>query len=431
MQKGKKHNRCLIHILAISLLISCITIYIAIVNEYNKDVHSILHYPKLETNKPNFIIHVGPPKTATTYLQTELKSWEDTLRTKDNLAYVGKYITKDSKNGETLGPFVRFLRDEKCQKKARDASSNPPQCWSRFLQSLNQYKVNHQSIMVSDEVFSFQHKFHIQWDLLHKALSESGWNMIVIIAYRRYSDRLVSQKQQLNRWAKSKPVLNSWPGIRKGRSLNRTMDWINDALQKSIPDYQRMIDTISKNESNIDLRILDIHNANYTSVRTNLFCHVLDDITVNACQESQLNDSTYQQPKVVINPRQSEFYDALSTAAAKNGLLGNDLTRYDRHNVTLGIQHQQETVFNKASLDFVLDCPTRSELKRFLDASLAAERHLARRGYIQLQSDKHEESFWNNTIQYCWINTTAVLAMDDWVTYFQRLVEKTNTKRRA
>ena len=69
---------------------------------------------------------------------------------------------------------------------------------------------------------------------------------------------------------------------------------------------------------------------------------MLDDITANTCQESHLNDSTYQQSKVVINPRQSEFYDALSTAAAKNGLLRNDLTRYDRHNVTLGIQKQQE-----------------------------------------------------------------------------------------
>ena len=62
--------------------------------------------------------------------------------------------------------------------------------------------------MVSDEVFSFQHKkFRIQWDLLYKALSELGWNMIVIVAYRRYADRLVSQKQQLNRWTKSKPAI--------------------------------------------------------------------------------------------------------------------------------------------------------------------------------------------------------------------------------
>jgi len=403
---------------------------LTVLNEYNKEVRSIIYYPKPKIDKPNFIIHVGPPKTATTYLQTELKSWEDTLRTKDNLLYVGKYITKEAQNGESLGPFVRFLRDEKCQKRARDAS-NPPKCWSRFLQSLNQYKVNKQSIMVSDEVFSFQHKFNIQWDLLYKALSELGWNMIVIVAYRRYADRLVSQKQQFNRWTKSKPALNSWPGMRKGRSLNRTMDWINDALQKSIPDYQRMIDTISMNESNIDLRILDIHNTNYTSVRTNLFCHVLDDITVNACQESKFSDSTHQQSKVVINPRQSEFYDALSTTAAKDGVLGNDLTRYDRHSIALGIQKQQETVFNKTSLDFALDCPTNSELKRLLDASLAAERHLANRGYIQLRSSEHEKSFWNNTMQYCWINTTATLAMDEWKIYFQRLVEKTNTKRRA
>ena len=177
--------------------------------------------------------------------------------------------------------------------------------------------------------------------------------------------------------------------------------------------------------------MLDIHNANYTSVRTNLFCGVLDSITVNTCQESHLSDSTQQQSKVVINPRQSEFYDALSTAAAKDGLLGNDLTRYDRHSIALGIQKQQETVFNKTSLDFILDCPTRSELKRLLDASLAVEQHFAHRGYIQLHSDDHEKSFWNNTIQYCWINTTAVLAMDEWQLYFQRLVEKTNTKRRA
>jgi len=58
----------------------------AIPNEFNKEEQQIIYNPKHETNKPNFIIHVGPPKTATTYLQTELKRWEDTLRTKDNLA---------------------------------------------------------------------------------------------------------------------------------------------------------------------------------------------------------------------------------------------------------------------------------------------------------------------------------------------------------
>ena len=429
MRKGKKHNRCLIRILAMSLLISLITINISILNEYNKKVHSYdTIYPKLIADKPSFIIHVGPPKTATTYLQTELKSWEDTLQTKDNLVYGGKYISKEARNGETLGPFVRFLRDEKCQKQARGAN-NLPQCWYQFLQRLIQYNINQQSIMVSDEVFSFPIKFRIQWDLLYKALSESGWNLIVIVAYRRYSDWLVSQKQQLNRWTPFKPALNSWPGVRKGRSLDSTMDWINVALN-NVPDYQRMIDAISMNESNIDLKILDIHNTNYTSVRTNLFCHVLDDITVNACHESQLSDSTQQQSKV-INPRQSEFYDALSTAAAKDGSLGNDLTRYDRHSIALGIQKQQETVLNKTSLDFALDCPTRSELKRLLDASLGVERKLAHRGYIQLQSDEHEKSFWNNTMQYCWINTTAVLAMNEWKIYFQSLVEKTNAKRRA
>jgi len=110
MRKGKNHNRCLIRVLAMSLLISCITIYMQ-TELKSWEVHSYdTIYPKLIVDKPNFIIHVGPPKTATTYLQTELKSWEDTLRTKDNLVYGGKYISKESRNGETLGPFVRLKR---------------------------------------------------------------------------------------------------------------------------------------------------------------------------------------------------------------------------------------------------------------------------------------------------------------------------------
>ena len=108
MRRGKKRNRYLIRILVIALLISCITIYMAILNEYNKEEQQIHDYPKHETNKPNFIIHVGPPKTATTYLQTELKSWEDTLRTKDNLVYVGKYITKEARNEKLLVHLSAF-----------------------------------------------------------------------------------------------------------------------------------------------------------------------------------------------------------------------------------------------------------------------------------------------------------------------------------
>ena len=51
MRKGKKHNRCLIRILATTLLVCCSTIYISIVNEYYKEVqiHSMIHYPKSQT----------------------------------------------------------------------------------------------------------------------------------------------------------------------------------------------------------------------------------------------------------------------------------------------------------------------------------------------------------------------------------------------
>lgn len=383
-------------------------------------------------------MHVGPPKTATTYLQVELERWEEFLRTEDNVAYAGKYISKEGQErallgvtGETaLGPIVSALQDRTCQDRALStATDDYPDCWARFLLMLEPYRSNGTSILVSDEDFTVR-DISPRWELLHRDLS-AGWNVVAVAAYRRWAEWLPSKKQQTYRWSPSKPGLNRWPEGR-GKKCERTMDWIHKAVQSGPSSGYKhtayVVDTISTDGYRIDTRVLDLHSdhgrgsSSGWSVRSNLFCNTLKGIVPNACAVSRTRDATERHEK--FNARtQTEFYDALGTAAAAAGLLGGDISRFGRHKVALDIQRRKESVTNRTSLDFPLDCPTQSELEEVLNASLAVERNLARRGFLRVhRPSDHEMSFWNNTLQYCWINTRAVLAMEEWKEFFRQLL---------
>lgn len=142
------------------------------------------------SRRPKFILHIGPGKTATTSLQYDLSFLTEQLQ-QDNYIYLGKNTVKV--RGE---PIARGLVKGlvACQK------GSPPSCWESSLKTLQQYRQNHSSIILSDEDYSRQRLFaRFRLPAFQKfivAELEQHWDVVIVATYRRYGEWLPSAKME-------------------------------------------------------------------------------------------------------------------------------------------------------------------------------------------------------------------------------------------
>jgi len=94
------------------------------------------------SDRPVFALHVGPPKTATTYLQYGLTDYRDVLK-KDNYVYLGQ-IMDDPQDmwDHHHGPMLNILKDLKCTRSANRARVQgqehaPSPCWKQLERMLH------------------------------------------------------------------------------------------------------------------------------------------------------------------------------------------------------------------------------------------------------------------------------------------------------
>jgi hypothetical protein len=241
-------------------------------NNGNTHANAKVHDPSL----PYFVIHMGPPKTATSSLQEELTARNDPnsnntknansqshLLLADNYVYAGAYMkdgqllrfdTYSTSNATTA--IKRAMTDLQCQAAVYKARTNNnhtytstqsnaathtnntssssssysdgggvyyPPCWQNFRHALDESQGR--NILLSQEIMSFRlmsirekgRPAPVDWVALKQAL-EGRWNLVVVVAYRRLTEWLPSAKQQNERWNALKPAMNNWPG---NRSLGR------------------------------------------------------------------------------------------------------------------------------------------------------------------------------------------------------------------
>jgi hypothetical protein len=262
----------------------------------------------------------------------------------------------------------------------------------------------------------------VDWKSLYPTLSRD-WNFILVFAYRRYPEWIFSSKQQENRWTRSKPRLNKWPGlggkelvpIRPLPSNRKTMTTTayrySDYLLKEMQQYPE-----------IPTAILNMHNLERGGLKSSFFCDILGNAP-QTCQYS-LQEDQEQATETVKNPSQSLFYDVLAVAAHKSGLING--TRFNRRNVALQVQEHHETILQQGPLDFPLKCPPNSELDSFLNLSLSLEQEVVPE-FAALAGVKgeHRSSFWKSADRnkFCWINTDAVLRDATWLDFFGRFAD--------
>jgi hypothetical protein len=402
---------------------------------------AIVSYPNTNISRPEnnsrpyFILHVGPPKTATTTLQSELGKYQQQL-IKDNYVYLGQILrSEDNIFDHWHNLLLKILKDRPCQEdvnKARINRKEPPECWQLFWELLTERKYEGRNIIMSEEDLAIKYahmddlgRTSIDWPSLKMVLEAQGWEPIVVVGYRRLYEIMPSAKQQWDQWTPNNEGLTQWPP--KGRSLqplfpevlkdSRLYDdyvphYIPRTIQWSYTDH--LVKTISPH---LPVRLMNVHDP--LSVRSTFLCRVLP-YAPNACRASQMDDTEHGE--VHKNTEKSLYYDAIATEAANRGWFDKDL--FDRHRVGLELQEYFENERKGDPKQLPLICPNTTQLMLLLERSLIKEQQILSTEVATRTRDEHIRGFWEaaSKNKFCWIDVDKALEDPHWELFLRRMV---------
>ena len=161
--------------------------------------------PEPRQRRRRLILHVGPSKSATTSLQTDLTALQSALR-EDNYAYAGRYYapfvhpkTGEYKLGRDESPLLVTAHNmlKHCD---RHGGGERYQCCIGFARELDAYARRHRwvgGVILSEEPFGNQWRRTEDWRAIQRALLMAGgggdensttanfkWEVTVVIGYR-------------------------------------------------------------------------------------------------------------------------------------------------------------------------------------------------------------------------------------------------------
>jgi hypothetical protein len=403
-----------------------------------------------DDRKPFLIVHIGPPKTATSTLQFGFGQFAGgspdgapTSFEKDKI-----YFHDD-------GPFVsRFQRV--CARGGNETRTKD-ECWPELRRDLWRVHLenNRSHLLYSSEQISYplsrqtytRRRAPIDWVGLKKHLG-TDWNVVVVIGYRRYADWLPSAMQQILRWTKGKPKVNRWPddgGARipkpllpdQWKSIKR-LDYLTTwQILDSIRSDVRFVLFNMHDEASLTMQLPsgdddESRHNNATghwspSLLSRFLCTTMKDAGVDArhsCQDSLARDRAQFEGvgavDVVVNPHQTLFYDAMALAAREKGMVNRTL---GRHHVAVEAEIFHTKHLNRTLRDFPLVCPTREDHEEFLNHSLSLEEKILPEFHHSQGYDTHVRDFWKSVgkKKYCWIDTDTLLQDENWMDFFHHL----------
>ena len=169
--------------------------------------------------RPKLYFHIGPHKVASTTLQTEMTKYQDRLA-QDNTVYLGRFYHPYM--SPTEHRLILNRRDDSAiQTAARDMFHN---CWSNHtrdcVEDLHQLLLNKfdrrpyhnlPNLLISDEAFlklwvETNATTNQHYELLQSVLGRD-WDVVIVLAYRRFYDWLPSNKYQAD---KTRTIQCNW-----------------------------------------------------------------------------------------------------------------------------------------------------------------------------------------------------------------------------
>lgn len=386
-----------------------------------------------DNGKPWMIIHLGPCKTATTTIETELTRYQDNLL-KDNYIYLGKFYPASSSNKRH--PILTAMRSTTCHVQRRRAEGHnrirehTPKCWREMTDQIMKYKGK--NLLMSDEEFGFQYanftegRTPIDWISLQQDFGEH-WNIMAVVGYRRLFEWIPSARQQNDRWFKGRVQqrVTEWPPT--GEHIQPLFPSVLHYPQVSGKETDRKFwfhyftDDILRflHSYAVPYKLFNLHTKEEgLGLRTHFLCNILPNAP-HSCAVSREEDLEHDNMRA--NPQHSDmlFYDAIATRAAEQGEIST--RKLKRHQVMFAAQSFHEQVLNETSSDFPLDCPDEEDLYTLLRASLSKEAEIV----PEMSAKDHTELFWKEVEKetYCWIAIEQVMRDPRWKPFWPRVAD--------
>jgi hypothetical protein len=438
------------------------------------------------SQRPTLLLHMGPPKTASSYLQCILTNMMDTYLALDNYVFLGAHFKKCQKpqqqqvdadnnnnnNSDSTSTSTTLLprrrRDDEqpaliqdCYDiftRPRRAEFNP-----KFLHDLRQAHRQGKNVIIMNECFLYFTT--AQRRIILDEFSTKKWNVQMVLNYRRAFEFLPSY---YNQGAKPKKehgwqALYLWPGEASPDDPNNNHDVGLELRPFDIENRghvtQVFRDMETKGSSFVeqlrhlygeafpDMHVIKLHemvhrdrhskNGGGDAVLQELFCRIAGkDSMPHSCAAVQL-DETIQIGDLERNPYYSFNYDMLGTAAYAKQLLGfqkkkntnnatTTTTKYLREDVTWRIQQHQEEDLKLTHHDFDTICLAQDKMDRLLNASIHSEKVIYGADWTRQHEVEHRRAFVTfqekKPYTFCWINVERTLQDPTWLAFFASLV---------
>jgi hypothetical protein len=384
--------------------------------------------------KPTLVLHIGPTKTGSTFLQCTLSTFAAAAILKsDHYVYIGTdgNCTHHCSPEESKRYNLTLLKhthetQESFSILEGGVERDPPELTQELKDMLDRLNRNRTNAILVFELFEsyFQPK-HIH--ALAKAFLPS-WHVQVVVSYRHFFDWYASLYNEY--WkptAKWNGLVDLWPdevtknGVRgkeikpfdiEGRgALSQIFQW---NIEADSHPAQRIRNKFA--EFFDDISVIDLTHLKSTSLLEKFLCHVLRNAT-NACKAVRTGGfpaGVYANPSFPMN------YDRLATNTYQKGLLhSKSLTRPF---VREKIQQWQEVQLGKSQTDFPVNCLAQTKLDKLLNFSLHVERKFFGENYKARQESEHRKAFKQSTkARFCSVDTDAILQQADWNNFFQNI----------
>jgi len=364
----------------------------------------------IDIPKPNLVIHIGPSKTGTTSIQKESVLFEAQLQ-QDNYVYLGRYA-----NPKLREPAkVSFLfRDDDCFRQAsteyaqnitREFRETP--CWKERFSTLDEYRANGTSIVLSDEAYSYGIKYverDVQYYTSLKMALSKDWNLLIVPTYRRYYEWILSVAKEYNQkhclattapWDNHTQCENLWEKVNNHRRNNIDYHGIHYGnLDQTIPAWQ---------EGGWNVRILNFHNPNQ-HITCDFYCHYVPNAK-HTCQHCIAGNHQHTNAQ---SASMTAYNDIVYTAAQRGILTTEEMSNRTRYEMTQDLKRHHHS----AGLDRMpVKCPHRVLLEKLLEKSLAFERLIMPDFSTTPEGEAmHKRDFWAMEKQYCTVDVDALLA---------------------
>lgn len=414
---------------------------------HNRTSHTSVIQPQAtgSTDKPTFVMYVGLPKTATSFLQCTLcGNWETTKSTlqRDNYVYIGTcpLCGKEKPSEALIHRFQAFFDKGNL---AREGSAGPvlhtrqdkrkrgrtkPVKISRMLRSRVE-----KALALDRNAFLIYEGAHRFPDDHIKELADylrPKWNVKIVVGYRPLYEWLPSKYNSVTKTHKA----GAWPGeiSSNGKAVkeilpfdldNRTQDGFSRMVREIEVEYNMHPTEIVRNNYALYFDNVYVMDSTQTPAAKgdgdplleHFFCNVIPHAP-ETCQAIRQGTWKFQ---VAGNPSVSLSDDILAVAAYRAGLINNGKPVRGHRRVTRdGIRGYLHKL--PPDYELPLKCWSQAKLDRLEKLSLRLERQLFVESWTPQRDEAHRQGF-AKTVgkkKFCDVDPDATLKQRRWKAFF-------------